>query len=226
MKQVNALRFNWEESLNSRDPKLLVSNLPYQIASRLLVELSILKQSFDRMVLMFQKEVAQRILTDPGTCHYGFLTVIAKTFWNVHRVSEAGTVDFFPKPKVASQVLCFDRKKQISLNKASYKFYNKAIGSIHEDSGPQELELSLPAKKEAFINSFPLERLESSLHFSEFVKKAFLSRRKKLLPKLTDYAQKAKIHEIFKEMKLDERVRAENLTPKQFVELALSLKKR
>lgn len=205
VKQVNALCFNWKEHLKSGDSKLLVSNLPYQIASRLLVELSTLKQSFNRMVLMFQKEVAQRILADPGTRNYGFLTVMARTFWNTRPILKAGTVDFFPKPGVASQVLCFDRKKQAPSNKALHKLHVRNMES--------------PA------NTIPLEFLDPP-RFSEFVKKAFLNRRKKLLPKLTDHAEKIKVLEIFKKMKLDEGVRAENVTPEQFVELALRLKKR
>ena len=190
-KQVNALSFDWKKELNSKGTKLLISNLPYQIASRLLVKLSILEQSFDRMVLMFQKEVAQRILAKPQTHHYGFLTVVAKSFWNIHFVLEAGTVDFFPKPRVASQVLCFDRKKQKNLN--------------------------------LIFKNFTSTNSEEKFH--DFVKKSFTGRRKKLLPKLTNYAEKAKLIEIFKKMKLNEGMRAEELTPGQFVELILQIKK-
>ncbi len=181
VKQTDALCFDWRERLKSRDSKLLVSNLPYQIASRLLVELSVLEQSFNRMVLMFQKEVARRILAKSGTRDYGFLTVIAKNVWNIHFVLEAGTVDFFPKPRVASQVLCFNRKKQ---NYGDFLF------------------------------------------FSDFVRKAFTNRRKKLLPKLTCFAETARVQRIFKKMNLNEEARAEELTPEQLMELALWFRKK
>ncbi len=202
VRQVNALCFDWKKELDFSGSKLLVSNPPYQIASRLLVELSILEQSFDRMVLMFQKEVAKRILAGPGTRDYGFLTVIAKSFWNIRFVLEAGTVDFFPKPRVASQVLCFDRKKPTNL-----KWFSSLVSQ----------------KKRNSITSVSLE--EDFPHFHDFVKKVFMNRRKKLLPKLINYAEKPNLLEIFKKMNLNEKVRVEELTPEQFVKLILQLKK-
>ena len=214
IKQVNALCFDWKENLKPGNSRLLVSNLPFQIASRLLVELSILEQSFDRMVLMFQKEVARRILAKSGTRDYGFLTVIAKSFWNIHFVLEAGTVDFFPKPRVASQVLCFDRKNQgFPKRKAS------AIPAPSDLTGLRGYQAALNI--EATPDPDPPGLRGDPLHFTDFVKRAFMSRRKKLLPKLTGYAEKAKWLEIFEKMNLNERVRAEELTPEQFMELAL-----
>ena len=105
----DALQFDWANY--TWGSSLLVSNLPYQISSRLVVELSLLPQSFDRMVLMFQKEVAKRILAQPRTQDYGLLTVVSQNFWEVKAVLEAGAIDFFPKPNVASRVVCFDRKE-------------------------------------------------------------------------------------------------------------------
>ena len=202
VRQINALDFDWKKEFDSIESKLLVSNPPYQIASRLLVGLSILEQSFDRMVLMFQKEVAERILAKPGTRDYGFLTVIAKNFWNIRFILEAGTVDFFPKPRVASQVLCFDRKKPTDL---------KWLSSLASQ------------KKKKSVNPISLD--EDFPNFHDFVKKVFMNRRKKLLPKLTNYAEKVKLSEIFKKMNLNEKVRAEELTPEQFVKLIFQLKK-
>jgi 16S rRNA (adenine1518-N6/adenine1519-N6)-dimethyltransferase len=59
------------------------------------------------MVLMFQKEVAQKIRGRPDSDHYGFLSVIAQSFWSIETVTEAGPKDFLPPPKIASRVLCF-----------------------------------------------------------------------------------------------------------------------
>jgi 16S rRNA (adenine1518-N6/adenine1519-N6)-dimethyltransferase len=108
--EKDALKFDWPaENLNDKD-HLLVSNLPYQISSRLVVDLSILYPSFSRMVLMFQKEVAQRMVAPAGDEHYGLISVVAQLHWHIQQVVEAGSVDFMPKPQVASRVLCFNRK--------------------------------------------------------------------------------------------------------------------
>ena len=109
--QGDALKFPWAEFLKKHPKALLVSNLPYQVAARLVVELSLISPSFFRMVLMFQKEVAQRIQGKPGEDSYGLLSVVAQCFWTSRLVCEVGAVDFIPKPHVASRVLCLDSKK-------------------------------------------------------------------------------------------------------------------
>lgn len=111
--EVDALKYKWSDLPFQEKSYLLVSNLPYQISSRLVVDLSILGLSFERMVLMFQKEVAQRMVAPPGHSDYGLLSVVAQTYWYINLVLEAGAVDFNPKPNVASRVLVFDRKPEI-----------------------------------------------------------------------------------------------------------------
>ena len=110
--EVDALKANWSEFLGTNS--VLVSNLPYQISSRLLVDLSVGKKSPQRMVLMFQKEVAQRIQAEHGTSDYSLLSLIAQTFWSSRFLLEAGSIDFYPKPNVASRVLVFDRRMNMS----------------------------------------------------------------------------------------------------------------
>ncbi|MCJ8276454.1 MAG: 16S rRNA (adenine(1518)-N(6)/adenine(1519)-N(6))-dimethyltransferase RsmA, partial [Bdellovibrionales bacterium] len=117
----DALKNNWSGFPWENNKTILMSNLPYQISSRLVVELSLIHPCFDRMVLMFQKEVGQRLLAEPATEDYGLLTVIAQTFWNLRHILEAGAVDFMPKPNVASRVVRFDRKEvDIQLRNPSF----------------------------------------------------------------------------------------------------------
>lgn len=105
----DVLKYPWE-SISSKEPLLMVSNLPYQIGGRLLVDLSLRAPIFSRLVFMFQKEVAQRILAGVGTADYSLLSVVAQSFWQIKKVTEAGPRDFYPTPKVASRVLLFDRQ--------------------------------------------------------------------------------------------------------------------
>lgn len=105
----DALRMDWTQI--ATEPKVcLVSNLPYQISSSILIDRCIGPTAIACMVLMFQKEVAERIEAPAGSKDYGILSVMAQTFWQIERVSEAGPKDFFPPPKVASRVLKFQRK--------------------------------------------------------------------------------------------------------------------
>lgn len=111
VREGDALRMDWGAfQVNNAT---LVSNLPYQISSSLVVERSINPCGINNMVLMFQKEVAQRIVASPKTKEYGLLTVIAQACWEIRLVLEAGPNEFYPPPNVASRVLSFQRRPEI-----------------------------------------------------------------------------------------------------------------
>lgn len=105
----DALKFEW-----SKTPKksLLISNLPYQISSRLLMELFMTPNGLDTMVLMFQKEVGERIRALPQDKKtYGLLSIICNLFWNVKTVVKAPGQCFYPPPEIESVVLGFEKKE-------------------------------------------------------------------------------------------------------------------
>lgn len=106
--EEDALKVDWKQFYKGKRV-VFVSNLPYQISSSIVIERSIESEGAAAMVLMFQKEVAQRIRAAAKTDAYGFLSVIAQTFWKTEVVSEAGPRDFDPAPRVASRVLGFER---------------------------------------------------------------------------------------------------------------------
>lgn len=106
--EEDALKLDWRPLIGEGET-VLVSNLPYQISSSLVIDRSLDQQPLRAMVLMFQKEVAQRIRAKESTDHYGMLSVVAQTFWKIETVTEAGPGDFSPPPKVASRVLRFYR---------------------------------------------------------------------------------------------------------------------
>lgn len=109
--EQDALQVNWEH-LSLPEGTLLLSNLPYQIASRMIVDRSVGPLAITRMVLMLQKEVAQRVTAQPRTKDYGFLSVIAQVYWQPRLLCDAGPNDFYPAPNVASRVLVFERRQQ------------------------------------------------------------------------------------------------------------------
>lgn len=91
-------------------PARIVANLPYSVGTPLLV--GWLKTApwppwFDRLVLMFQREVAQRIVAKPGTKDYGRLAVLAQWRTEPRIVFSLPPDAFTPKPKVASAVVEF-----------------------------------------------------------------------------------------------------------------------
>ncbi len=105
----DALQLDWA-ALGLQGGARLVSNLPYQISSSLVIDRSVWPNGIASMVLMFQKEVAKRITAHARSEDYGLLSVIAQVGWTVNVVSEAGPGDFYPPPRVASRVLGFERR--------------------------------------------------------------------------------------------------------------------
>lgn len=105
----DALQIGWDPLVLS-SKTILVSNLPYQISSSLIIDRCFGPSELKTMILMFQKEVAQRITAFPRTKNYGMLSVMAQIFWDITSVCDVGPRCFFPSPKIASQVLKFTRK--------------------------------------------------------------------------------------------------------------------
>lgn len=123
--EADALRLDWSQIQSG---PLLVSNLPYQISSSLVIELSTTINQLRTMILMFQKEVAQRIRAKEKTEEYGMLSVIAQEFWTIETVCDAGPKDFQPPPKIASRVLMFQRKESPIKDPQHYlKFVKKCF---------------------------------------------------------------------------------------------------
>ncbi len=92
-------------------PRAILSNLPYNISTVLLLkwleQIRGDQQSYRFMSLMFQKEVADRILAVPGNKTYGRLSVMAQWLCTVKRLFDLPPSAFTPPPKIKSSVLHF-----------------------------------------------------------------------------------------------------------------------
>jgi 16S rRNA (adenine1518-N6/adenine1519-N6)-dimethyltransferase len=83
----------------------VIGNLPYHISSQVLIRLIRFRRVIDAAFLMFQKEVAERLLAEPGIKRYGRLSVLIQYCASVRPLLSVSASAFFPKPKVDSQVL-------------------------------------------------------------------------------------------------------------------------
>ena len=92
-------------------PLVVVSNLPYYASVHIYKHLTEQKENISRMVLMFQKEVADRISASPGGRHYGSLSVWSGYNWDIEKVVAVPPSAFNPPPKVESAVLKFTPRK-------------------------------------------------------------------------------------------------------------------
>lgn len=100
------LNVNVQELAAQTDRKLMViGNLPYNISSQVLIMLIHNRNAFSRAVFMFQKELAQRLTAGPGNKDYGRITVMLRYCSEVRTIATVKAAQFFPPPKVDSEVL-------------------------------------------------------------------------------------------------------------------------
>ena len=97
----------------SREKFLILGNLPYNISTKILSAWCLNKHlNVSKMILMFQKEVAERILADVNTKEYSRISILSKWKFDIKKVIDVKPNSFFPKPKVHSTVLEFIPKKK------------------------------------------------------------------------------------------------------------------
>lgn len=114
---ADALEFDWERLWTETDsdpgtPLTVAANLPYNVATEILFRLLDRDARIPLMVLMFQKEVGQRIAARTRTKDYGIISVAAQNLYEVsiQQILKPGA--FVPAPKVDSAVLEFRRRPQ------------------------------------------------------------------------------------------------------------------
>ena len=86
-------------------PRKIVANLPYNISTVLLTKWLAQIEAFDRLTLMFQKEVAERLAASPRTKAYGRLSVVTQVLCRVEKAFDLAPGAFHPPPKVASTLV-------------------------------------------------------------------------------------------------------------------------
>ena len=106
--ETDALEFDFNSlPLSSGGRIKIVANLPYNVATPILFRLLESRHMIDCMVLMFQKEVASRIVALPGGKSYGALSIFPQLYSDISLSFKLPPGAFFPPPKVDSAVLFF-----------------------------------------------------------------------------------------------------------------------
>ncbi len=104
--RADVLRLNWNEQLSRCPEKIkLIANIPYQITSPLLSRLEEHSSRFERIVLMVQKEVAERLTARVGTKEYGLMTIRLGLVFDINIAMQVGREFFDPSPNVDSAVI-------------------------------------------------------------------------------------------------------------------------
>ena len=165
LKIINTDFLDWEINL---DKKIrVIGNLPYYISSPIIFKL-IANDYVNEIIIMLQKELADRLSAKPNNKHYSRMSVVTQAFCEVNYESDISKNIFHPKPKVESSIVKLVKKKDINLD------FDK---------------------------------------FSNFIKSAFIHRRKKLKNNLIKYI------EDIKDIDFLTNERPENLSVKEYINL-------
>ena len=114
VKIINRDILNIIKENNSENNIIVIGNLPYNVSTKILASLIMLKKWppwYDILILMFQKEVADRIIAKTQTKEFGRLSVLSNWRLEIKKHFNVSKNSFFPKPKINSTVLSFRPKK-------------------------------------------------------------------------------------------------------------------
>ncbi len=101
----------------------IAGNFPYNISTQILFKILEWKEYVPAMIGMFQKEVAQRIASGPGSKVYGILSVLVQAYYKVEYLFDVPQDCFNPPPKVMSGVIKLVRKNEALYVKSERQFF-------------------------------------------------------------------------------------------------------
>ena len=106
-----------DETKLSNNKMIVFGNLPYNISTEILSKwITCIKDIFwfEHLILMFQKEVADRIIAQFNTSAYGRLSILANWRLNINKICDISPESFSPRPKIQSSLIHFTPKKDFA----------------------------------------------------------------------------------------------------------------
>ncbi len=179
VKLINQDIFKVDLKTTGGDKKIIVlGNLPYNISSQVLFKLVKERTFIEKAVLMFQKELAERIQASCGGRDYGRLSVVIQYCCKIRNIADIAGHLFFPKPDVESRVIeltffettCFSGKKEDFFFKVIKAAFSKRRKTLRNSLSGTELNIS-PQSAANFLEKSgidPVRRAET-LDVNEFI---------------------------------------------------------
>ena len=145
-----------EEKGDLKHVKVL-GNLPYYITTPIIMKLLPENTGADSITVMMQKEVADRIIADPGSKTYGAVSVAVQYYSEVNRVADVYRTSFMPQPKVDSSVLRMRIREKPAVDVEDEEHYFKVV------------KAAFSQKRKTLLNSLtgagaPKEAVKEALH--------------------------------------------------------------
>jgi len=146
----------------------LVGNFPYNISSQILVRLVDNRTLFPRMVGMFQRELAERVLAPPGSKTYGAIGVLVQAYYGGSAVIQLKPGHFNPPPKVDSTVIALERRPPDEQPQCSEATFRKIVRTVFQQRRKMLRNSLKPIWPELNPNDPNLRRRPEQLSVAEF----------------------------------------------------------
>lgn len=125
---ADALNFDYGEVFTKYKTKLkIIGNLPYYMTSPLIFKLLKLKSIIEVILLMIQKEVAERVIAQPGTKDYGTISIFSQLYCDISKQLTVTKDCFYPRPKVDSEVVKFTIYEKPVVEVKDGQFFEKLV---------------------------------------------------------------------------------------------------
>lgn len=122
----DVLKVNIPEIMNHK-PFKVVANLPYYITTPIIMSLLEMKLPIERLVVMVQREVAERMVAQPGTKAYGALSVAVQYYTEPSIVMDVPPRAFMPAPEVTSAVICCRLREKPPVEVVDEKLFFRVV---------------------------------------------------------------------------------------------------
>jgi 16S rRNA (adenine1518-N6/adenine1519-N6)-dimethyltransferase len=119
--EADATEIDFASLLTANLKSKVVANLPYYISTVILQKLSEQCECFSSLVLMFQREVVDRITAEPGNSDRGYLTVLVESAFTTQKLFDVPPTAFRPQPKVWSSVVSLTPKENVILQPEQFR---------------------------------------------------------------------------------------------------------
>lgn len=161
------LKFSLHEI--TKEPIAIAGNFPYNISSQILFKVYEDRDQVPELVGMFQKEVAKRVASGPGSKEYGILSVLLQAFYSIEYLFTVDENVFIPPPKVKSGVIRMVRNqtKQLACDEKLFKTVVKTAFNQRRKTLRNSLK-SMVTDKSIFEKSIFSQRPEQ-LTTEEFI---------------------------------------------------------
>lgn len=147
----------------------VVSNLPYSVATSVIINLAESDLPITSMVLLIQHELAERLSAEPGSKKYGSASVILQSLADVLYIRKLSRSVFFPQPKVDSAIIKINLAKKLTGKISNWSFFSGIVKIIFNQRR-KKISNALHSSSQIILDKKTIEDVLLEVGFSDNVR--------------------------------------------------------